>query len=410
LKLSLSYLLNTDYFKNSLKLVSGTVVGQVLTLAVAPILSRLYGAEDFGVLALFNSWVGVLIILSTLRLEMGLVVASDKVEARNLFRNIYKLIFCFSGAVLLISVAAYLLVETPRWSLFLFLGILFQALFMLLSYDCNRDKAYRNISFSKVIQSLSNAGVAILGGYLAWKHWGLLAANLIGFLAALVYLFRGRAEKIAGIKLFNFQKFKKETEPFKEFPKYNLPASFLDTLSQHLPVFALSHFFSTAITGYYSLAMKVLLLPLALVGNAVGQVFYQKLTEMENTFYKRRLVCFTWGALFLLGIMPFSCLYLWGPDLFAFVFGEPWRESGKIAAALSPMLLVMFMSSPTSTAFIVVKQQKYNFIFGVTGTLYRSAAFYYGWVMGDFYLGIKVWVVCEYIQIFFYNAILWRKM
>ena len=51
--------------KNFSKLLSANIIAQIIGLIVYPILTRIYSPEDFGILNLFLSISGVLVILST---------------------------------------------------------------------------------------------------------------------------------------------------------------------------------------------------------------------------------------------------------------------------------------------------------------------------------------------------------
>ena len=49
-----------EFNKNVIKVLSGTVLAQALPIAVAPILTRIYSPENFGIFALFYAIVSIL--------------------------------------------------------------------------------------------------------------------------------------------------------------------------------------------------------------------------------------------------------------------------------------------------------------------------------------------------------------
>ena len=67
--------------RNVLKLAGGTAGSQVITVAAAPILTRLYGPESFGVLATYVSILALLNVVSSLRYELAIAVPEDDDEA-----------------------------------------------------------------------------------------------------------------------------------------------------------------------------------------------------------------------------------------------------------------------------------------------------------------------------------------
>ena len=64
-------------------LVGGTVGLQVLTLLAAPLLTRLYSPEDFGLLAVYASVLALIGVISSLRYELAVPLPEDDVEAAN---------------------------------------------------------------------------------------------------------------------------------------------------------------------------------------------------------------------------------------------------------------------------------------------------------------------------------------
>ena len=67
--------------RNVLKLAGGSAGSQLISVAAAPILTRLYGPESFGVLATFASILALLNVVSSLRYELAIAVPKDDDEA-----------------------------------------------------------------------------------------------------------------------------------------------------------------------------------------------------------------------------------------------------------------------------------------------------------------------------------------
>ena len=73
------------FISNVLKLTSGSAIAQALTVLVAPILTRLFAPEAFGVVAVFMSISAVFSALSCLRYELSIMLPKTDEEASNLF-------------------------------------------------------------------------------------------------------------------------------------------------------------------------------------------------------------------------------------------------------------------------------------------------------------------------------------
>ena len=63
-------------------LVSGTVVGQLITALTLPILTRIYSPEDFAMLAAFNAITSLVAIKACLRYDIAIPFAEKEKEAR----------------------------------------------------------------------------------------------------------------------------------------------------------------------------------------------------------------------------------------------------------------------------------------------------------------------------------------
>ena len=64
-------------------LVGGTAGAQVLLVLAAPLLTRLYSPEDFGLLAVYASLLALIGVISSLRYELAIPLPEDDGEAAN---------------------------------------------------------------------------------------------------------------------------------------------------------------------------------------------------------------------------------------------------------------------------------------------------------------------------------------
>ena len=70
-----------SFLNNVLTLLAGTILAQIITVSVSPILTRLYTPEDFGVFALYTSIASILVIFGTCRYELAIVLPEEDGEA-----------------------------------------------------------------------------------------------------------------------------------------------------------------------------------------------------------------------------------------------------------------------------------------------------------------------------------------
>ncbi len=409
----------SEYLQNAAKLFTGTALAQIISVAASPVLSRIYTPEDFGTFALYNSTLSILLIFSTGRYDIAIVSAKLRSGAINLvslsFIILGSLTFLISLLLVLLHKWVIGLVDKPALSHVIYLipvSFLFMGAYQILSYWANREKNYNFLASSKIAQNASNITAAILVGIFLSLGVGLVWGQLVGAIMALVVIaYKGGPLFREIRKVTTKRGIKHSAIEHADFPKYSLPTSFLDTFTTQLPVYLISFLFTEALAGHFSFAFRILNLPISLIGVSIGQVFYQKLTEVHH--HKQdsiKLILKMWGLLFAIGLVPFTILLLFGSELFVLLFGAEWEEAGKIASILSIPLLFVFCSSPTSTAFIVYGIQKYSLLFGILFIFLRPLAFYIGYLQNDVFLGLILWGILDIILIILFNFILLKKV
>ncbi|GAB3526214.1 hypothetical protein GCM10027443_01150 [Pontibacter brevis] len=412
------YAVQSEYLKNTAKLLTGTALAQIIAVAASPVLSRLYTPADFGTFALYNSTLSILLIFCTGRYDMAVVSAKLRLKAVQLVSLSFVLLVLSFFLVTLLLVLFHNriveLMEHPQFGQAIWLlpvSFLFMGSYQILSYWSNREKNYNFLASSKVAQNSTNVGVSVLIGLILSLGTGLIWGAMVGAVIAVsLLIFKSRGLLKEMVAVTNIKSLKACAAEYQEFPKFTLPTAFLDTFTTQIPVFLITIFFTEALAGHFSFAYRILSLPISLIGASLGQVFYQKLTEIHhNQQSSRGLILKMWGLLFLVGIVPFTVLLFFGSELFILVFGAEWEEAGRIAAILAIPLLFMFCSSPTSTAFIVFGIQKYSLAFGLLFIVLRPLAFYIGYLRGDIFLSLILWGTFDVILIILYNFILIKK-
>jgi len=214
------------------------------------------------------------------------------------------------------------------WLYFIPLSVLLTGVYQTFNYWSNRKKHFKNISASRVSDSFSKSSANLIFGYLKIAPGGLIIGRMIGQLFSTSALLIHNLKEIISLKHFySRQIIKSQVKKHKDFPFYSLPTSLLDVFSIQIPIVIIVHLFSNYYVGLYSFAFRMLSIPISLIGVSVGQVFYQKFTELYNSNGNlKKLILKTWSSLFLIGVIPMIIMVLWGSEVFSFVFGN---ESGK---------------------------------------------------------------------------------
>jgi O-antigen/teichoic acid export membrane protein len=83
---------------------------------------------------------------------------------------------------------------------------------------------------------------------------------------------------------------------------------------------------------------------------AVSQVNLREVAEIvRNGGNARKHVLKIGGTLWLITILPLVIVLIWGPDLFAMIFGSEWREAGEYMRLMAPAFAARVVASPLST-------------------------------------------------------------
>ncbi len=402
------------FARDAAVLALGTAVAQLLTVAAMPVMSRLYSPGDFGVFAVFLAVSSIVATAITLRYETSILLPKEENEAASLLLLSLALV---ASLGLIGGTVAWLLPEEigaalgvptlAGWLPAAVLAGMATAMVAIGTAWLNRQRAYLKMAQLRIAQSASAAIIGIGLGMYGYGA-GLLAAQVISVSAVAVLVMAG----LSAMRVhWSRQAICDVATLHIAAPKYLLPTALLDVVTMQLPVLLIIAWFSSEAAGQFSMAWKILALPMAFIGAAVGQVFLQRFSQVwPDAQAARRLLFGTWKTLALVGVLPTVLVMLFGGQFFTWVLGDAWSEAGRMAAVIAPMLLAMLVSSPTSGIFLVLGLQKYSLFFGIAFIVYRSGCIYFGVVNDSLLYGLAAWVACELVAILAYNLIALKRM
>ncbi len=377
--------LGTDFMDGFIKLFFGSAFGQILVFLSGPILASLYTPDDFGTYALMSSVAGLLSVVATGSYEFAIVTAKSDGDAETLSVVAMLLSVLFS-LLTFVAILLMIVLAIPWGSTLLGFGWLLVPVFVLLqgvfntsNYFLNRVQRYGAISKGRLLRSVSMVATQVSLGFA--KHGlGLYIGMLVGHFVAAAFQFRLISRHIvSGVKSFSLRRAWQVAKQNYRFPLFLMPDQLLNELSVQSPVLLLQAFFSSSAVGLYALSQKFLSLPVAMVGNSIGQVFFRKAAILsegtpELSLVTRRLFRF----LFWLGVVPFSTLMVFGDAIFELFFGAEWVQSGLYAQLISPWLLFVLIGSPLSKLFTVQQRQGQSLVLNASLFCLRVAALLVG--------------------------------
>lgn len=403
------------FIKSVLTLMIGSVFSQVIPILISPVITRLYTPADFGIFALFLSVAQLIAVISSGRYELAVMLPRKDEDSFNILALsigiaivvstlTFIMIYFFSHEISTISGSP----DIEGWLILIPVLVLFMGLFQAFNYWVNRKKHYRDLSVSRITQSLITAVINLGYGFLQKGAHGLIWGAIAGQGAGVVVLIKSTL-KSGKKNIKNISKFKmlEQARIYKDFPKINSLHAFIDVLQSSAVVFIISAFFTSQIVGFYALTLRVLRTPLNFIGKSVSQVFYQRATETYLSGGDlTKLVKKTVLNLALISLPVFILLVVFAPMIFNVVFGEEWYTAGQFTQILSPWLWLNFIYSPVSQIPLIVNKQSQYLVIGLS---YNSIIISIFLFAGYFKMSIffALYMLAVIMPVFLGGTILW---
>lgn len=393
----------SHFIRNSGTLLTGNVVAQGLAFLAYLLLLRLFTPDDFGLCNVFFSYTEVLIILSTCKYEMAIVVAPDDNEASLLARLAFRLNALLT--LLLFAVAAVMALTGVTLSnlpaillLLLPLLVYFTGTYRIYVFLCNRHKEYRALALGEVVSVSGGTVTRILFGLLApvlnlFHTIGLPLGSVLGKMAGHAYL-----HHVVCRKNHYYHPTAAPLRPiarkYINFARYVMPRELVSSFSANLPLMWLSLYFDKPLLGLFSLALTFTQRPAGILANTFEKVLYQSssVTVQQQLPLRRNILRFA----LLLGVCVAAVaavVFLFAEPLFVLLFGGQWVGTGYYVRCLLPWMSILVISNSLSFISSIFGTQRVDFILQVVQLLLRAVALYIGIRQGDFQLAVLLFCI-----------------
>lgn len=347
--------------------VSGTAAAQAITMAFAPIITRLYGPEAFGLLGVFLALAAILTPVAALTYPIAIVLPKGDGDAAMLAKLSFFIalgVASFTTVVLLTGGNELLkLLDSEAiapYVMLIPLSMLFAACVQIAQQWLIRKKQFSITARVAVIQAMFvNSAKAGIG----WFHpvaAVLLVLATVGaaFHAMLLWVGICKSKTLPDRDNQEHTSLKALAKEHRDFPLFRTPQVAINALSQSLPALMLASFFGPASAGFYTIGKMVLGVPSTLIGKSVGDVFYPRITEAAHKGENlTRLIIKATGAVAAVGFTPFVIIIAFGPWLFHFVFGSEWSTAGEYSRWLALYLFFGLLTVPVINVIPIIKRQ-----------------------------------------------------
>lgn len=386
--------IKSKFVRNVATVASGTAAAQAITMAFAPVITRLYGPEAFGLLGVFMALVTIVKPIAALTYPIAIVLPKDDDDAKGLAKLSFYIAlaipalvtigFLYGGEWLLAmlgseSIAPYVLLVP--------LSMFFAANMQIAQQWLIRKKQFNITARISVLQSLiinsAKAGI----GWINPAGAVLIVLATVGYALHAVMLWVGieRSKSFQNILTSDCHpkvNLRLLAKRHYDFPLYRAPQNLINAASQSLPVLMLSAFFGPTAAGFYTLGKTVMGMPSILIGQSVGDVFYPRITEAaHNGENLPQLILKATVSLAVVGFVPFGFVVAFGPWLFGLVFGKEWIVAGEYARWLALWLYFGFLNRPSVASIATLSLQGFFLVYELLSVFARVIALVVGFYL-----------------------------
>lgn len=396
-------------------ITGGTAFAQVLNMILSPVITRLYAPEEYGIVSLYSAILIALSFLGSMNYEMGIPIAEQEEKAINVlslsiitllfFTSLVTFIFIFVGDILLTLLNGEALIE---YKYLIPVGIFVVGLYNIFTQWAYRRKNFKSITQTKISQSIFQNLISIGFGILGKGPVGLVLGRIFGQGSGITTLTYQVIKKDRDLlKKIRKQEILWAAKRYRNFPLFTAPRKFLGDISIAMPILFITSLYGSQAVGLFGLANTIIQLPMNLIGNSIGNVYYaesaslrrkspEKIKELSDKLLK---------ILIGVGLIPFLLLVFFGPALFSFIFGENWYEAGIYASLLSWSVFTRIIFKPISNIFEIFEKQKLAFklnilrlvlvliSFGISSYLSLNSF----WAVGLYSLAMSIIYFLQYV-------------
>jgi O-antigen/teichoic acid export membrane protein len=384
--------------------MAGTMLSQGIPMAVLLVLTRIVPAVEIGNFSLFLSAANISSILVAASLDKAIFSARTEKEISDLLR-LTIVTGCAIGLVIIVTIFVVQKLSISsvhqiiaRYSV----SLVIYSLLIAFNRHSQAVLTYRSqfwlLNKAKLLIATPTALAQLVASLLGLGVSGLIYSTT--FLSAVSTLLSWQLLSISWQQFssqISLASVKKTFIDNYRFSLFSLPAELVSAATSQLPIFIIAARFGSVSVAMYALVLRVLSIPVGLLGSSVLTVFqdragqeYRDRGNCTNIYLK------TLKTLALLSFFPFLGLHLFGSDIVKFLLGEQWIVAGEYAEILAPMLFVAFISSPLSYVLFFSKRgQQLNLlcqmtlssivwlVFSCAGDI-NSAILYYS-ILGSIY-------------------------
>ena len=369
-----------------LGILAGSGAAQLLIIAAVPVLSRLYDPSETAHYMLLISAAAIIGSIASLKLELAIPIPAHLKESRSLFwLAALAPLFVLPVVWVIVGLVAIsgLWTATPlnMWDV---LGIsafvMISGIFTAGGQVAVRTRSYGVLSRIPLIQMIGTLATQISLGGLNNSR-GLFIGSLLGrclWITALVRAGRLRLDQIPSP-----QDSTALLKRYWRFPLLFAPASLVEVAGANLPSLMLPALFGFGPAGLFAMAMRVVGVPVAVIGAAAGQVFLGEFARTTSRSESLRAF-WRWSAgLLAMGLTVACGAWLLSPLVLPWFLGSGWTGTAELAQYLGVMAGAAIVGSPVQHVWTVRQRGLMQFTWNLIRLCSTAGVIWYGAQIGS---------------------------
>jgi O-antigen/teichoic acid export membrane protein len=360
---------STSFFRNTSVMLIGTTLGQAASVALAPVLTRVYGADEFGYLSVYTAVLAILGVTAALGLDLAIPLAASEFELANLTAAGIVAVLATSGCV---GLAMWLLpdqalaalwlapLEAHRWLLPAGLACI-GSYYVMVAAATNAGR-FAEIARSRISQGVGGPISQIGLGLLGFRETGLAIGMVFGQTSGVLLLASRVILRQPQLRnAISRRGMQTVVARYRHFPLFASWTRVLDMAGSGTVLNILfATYYSSEFVGYMFLAERVIARPLLMVSSSLLQVFAGEAGRSVRND-PHALATRFWQV--VPGQLLFALAWIVPVNLLADVavprlFGVAWVAAIPTLHALSLAYLALGVLHPVSTTLQLLNRQK----------------------------------------------------
>ncbi len=379
-----------NYWRDIAWQSSGSTLAQLVGMAGIPILTRLYTPAEFAAQSLFIQVVTYATALVTWRYEYFVQLPRLDEEARSI-----NLLVAALGIVALIALTPLFWIhraaiaevlgnqDVAPWLFLAPVTAVLVSWAIAAQHNAQRSGDFRTSGLSELVGKLAYVSSGISGALVHLGTFGLILTTALGAAGKGAYVLFQRPRSTSGLSRNTVNSARRVGKRYGRLATATVLAHLLTTTAIAVPQVAMAHLYGADALGQFALVLATIYLPSALLGAAIGHVYYQRAAKL---WAKGSLFFTLWRAtaskLLVIGIPVYGLVALVSGYAYPFVFGAQWHLAGEFATWMAVAALASFVSSPMDRTCLVVGAGSYLLLWSLLRAVSSIFVVWLAWTQG----------------------------